>query len=39
MKLLAEPSLAMTTMKKMVTTMMETSASTSWVRTETRTPK
>jgi len=37
--LLAEPSLTMTTMKKIVTTTMETSASTSWLRTDTRTPK
>src|SRR5436190_8449736 len=29
----------MTTMKKIVTTTMETSASTSWLRTDTRTPK
>ena len=39
LRLLAEPSLTMITMKKIVTTMMETSASTSWLRTDTRTPK
>lgn len=39
LKLFAEPSLAMTTMKKIVTTTIEISASTSWLRTEIRTPK
>src|SRR5579859_594159 len=37
--LFAEPSLTMTTMKNTVTTMIETSASTSWLRVEIRTPK
>src|SRR5580700_8785753 len=37
--LLAEPSLAMTVMKKIVTTMIEIIASTSWLRVDSRTPK
>src|SRR5215472_18197191 len=39
LKLFAEPSLTITTMKKMVTTMMDTSASASWLRVEILTPK
>ena len=39
LRLFAEPSLTMTMMKKIVTTMIETSASTSWLRVDTRTPK
>jgi hypothetical protein len=37
--LFAEPSLTITVMKNTVTTMIETSASTSWLRVEIRTPK
>ena len=37
--LLAEPSFAMTVMKKIVTTMMDTTASTSWLRVDSRTPR
>ena len=37
--LLAEPSFAITVMKKIVTTMIDTSASTSWLRVDSRTPK
>src|SRR5579864_1218223 len=37
--LFAEPSFTMTTMKNTVTTMIETSASTSWLRVEMRTPE
>ena len=39
LKLFAEPSLTMTTMKNTVTTMIEISARTSWLRVEIRTPK
>ena len=39
LRLLAEPSLTMTVMKKIVTTTMETSARASWLRVDSRTPK
>src|SRR5262250_3060159 len=39
LRLFAEPSFTMTLMKKIVTTRIDTRASTSWLRVDTRTPK